>query len=207
MSMTSDFTRACAPSMPAELAGAVNLMAHPLAGMAAAGALGMGLAGHAFGMWMGAAAGAAEASQKLLAGMAGAKEKPVRTAAKLTLVSSQPAPRRQRAARMEVTKPAAKQPVAMERPQEPDDLKAISGVGPKLEKVLNDLGIWTHAQLAALTGAEIAWLDERLGFAGRIGRDGWVEQAAALAAGRQDETGAGARQDDEAGSAELRRDG
>lgn len=53
--------------LPQELASAVNLMAHPVGGMAAVSALGLGLAGHAFGVWMGAMAGAAEASQRLFA--------------------------------------------------------------------------------------------------------------------------------------------
>ena len=53
--------------LPKELASAVNLMAHPAGSMAAVSALGLGLAGHAFGVWMGAVAGAAEASQRLLA--------------------------------------------------------------------------------------------------------------------------------------------
>ena len=37
-----------------------------------------------------------------------------------------------------------RQPKAMDRPAKPADLKAISGIGPKLEKVLNGLGIWTY---------------------------------------------------------------
>ncbi len=69
------------------------------------------------------------------------------------------------------------------RPIQPDDLKAISGVGPKLETVLNGLGIWSYAQVAAMTDGEIAWLDDYLGFKGRISRDGWVAQAAKLKPG------------------------
>ncbi|PWW04334.1 putative flap endonuclease-1-like 5' DNA nuclease [Hoeflea marina] len=74
-------------------------------------------------------------------------------------------------------------PAEMERPETPDDLKAISGIGPKLEQVLNSLGIWTYAQVAAWKEAEIAWLDDYLQFKGRIDRDGWVEQAAEFARG------------------------
>lgn len=82
-------------------------------------------------------------------------------------------------------KPQAKasrpsKPKAMARPDIVDDLKAISGVGPKLEQVLNKLGIWTYAQIADLGEGEIAWLDEELGFAGRIGRDNWTGQARKL---------------------------
>ncbi len=69
------------------------------------------------------------------------------------------------------------------REGEADDLKRISGVGPALEAKLNDLGIYHYAQIAAWTRPEIAWIDTRLDFAGRVVRDEWVEQAARLAAG------------------------
>ena len=64
-----------------------------------------------------------------------------------------------------------------------DDLKKISGVGPKLEETLNSLGIWHFDQVAALTKDDIAWVDERLRFKGRIERDDWVGQAKKLAGG------------------------
>lgn len=63
-----------------------------------------------------------------------------------------------------------------------DDLKRISGVGPKLEGVLNDLGFYHFDQVAAWGPSEIAWVDARLKFKGRIVRDDWVSQAATLAA-------------------------
>ncbi len=64
-----------------------------------------------------------------------------------------------------------------------DDLKRISGIGPRLEKLLNDLGIYHYSQIAALTPDNIKWLDVRLHFSGRIERENWVEQARVLAAG------------------------
>jgi len=73
-------------------------------------------------------------------------------------------------------------PKGMDKPETTDDLKAISGIGPKLEQVLNGLGIWTFAQIAALSAEEVAWLDDYLQFAGRITRDNWIRQAAALSA-------------------------
>lgn len=79
-------------------------------------------------------------------------------------------------------------PRALERPDVPDNLKAISGIGPKLEKVLNDLGIWTYAQIAAWDMQEVAWVDDFLSFKGRIDRDGWIVQAATLAAGAKGRT-------------------
>ena len=62
-----------------------------------------------------------------------------------------------------------------------DDLKKISGVGPKLEETLNSLGIWHYEQVAKLKKKDIAWVDERLRFKGRIERDAWIGQAKKLA--------------------------
>jgi NADH-quinone oxidoreductase subunit E len=62
-----------------------------------------------------------------------------------------------------------------------DDLKKISGVGPKLEQTLNELGFYHFDQIAKWTDAEIQWVDNRLKFKGRITRDDWIGQAAELA--------------------------
>lgn len=74
-----------------------------------------------------------------------------------------------------------RQPASMEKPANPDDLKRIIGIGPKLEQVLNGLGVWTFAQIAAWGAPETAWADDYLQFPGRIARDGWVKQAKTLA--------------------------
>ena len=58
-----------------------------------------------------------------------------------------------------------------------DDLKKISGVGPKLEKTLNEMGFYHFDQIAAWTPAQVAWVDSRLTFKGRIERDNWIAQA------------------------------
>ncbi len=63
-----------------------------------------------------------------------------------------------------------------------DDLKKLSGVGPALEKKLLAAGVTSFAQIAAWTEEDIAAFDEKLSFKGRIEREGWVEQAKALAA-------------------------
>ncbi|MEP2474723.1 hypothetical protein [Roseobacter sp.] len=68
-----------------------------------------------------------------------------------------------------------------------DDLKLIGGVGPKLEETLNGLGIWHFDQVAGLAKTDIAWVDARLRFKGRIERDDWVGQAKILAAGGETE--------------------
>ncbi|RVB27047.1 NADH-ubiquinone dehydrogenase, partial [Mesorhizobium sp. M7A.F.Ca.CA.004.05.1.1] len=172
-------------------------------------------ANHAFGVWLGALSGAAEASQRLLQPIVDDFEARVaqfddpnssstkaRATAKSMIAEAQSFAR-------EVTDIAAKeaatavpaanaapatsgagdalmpedfrQPNAMEKPAKPADLKAISGIGPKLEKVLNGLGIWTYAQIAAWTPQEVAWVEDYLSLGGRIGRDDWTAQAAALA--------------------------
>jgi len=63
-----------------------------------------------------------------------------------------------------------------------DDLKKITGVGPVLEEKLNGLGIFHYRQIAELSEAAIAEIDEALAFKGRIERDNWIEQAKALMA-------------------------
>jgi NADH-quinone oxidoreductase subunit E len=67
-----------------------------------------------------------------------------------------------------------------------DDLKLLKGVGPALEKKLHANGVTTFAQIAAWGAADIADMDDKLSFKGRIDRDGWVEQAKALASGKSE---------------------
>jgi NADH-quinone oxidoreductase subunit E len=246
--------------IPVEIAGPVNLMAHPLAGVAAMSAVGLGFASQAIGAWLGVLSGAAVASYRLFSPMfdeyeadafresrvpaaraqssiaklardvdatviplrprASAIESVIsKNAAEVTLpptakVNSKVAlvskrvvsleepspvkavPKRQtaashkaaearRSAGAAATKPAAKlKPAAIDRPEHPDDLKTIPGLGPKVEQVLNGLGVWTYAQISAWNDAEIAWVDDTLGFNGRIRRDDWLGQAKSLAASR-----------------------
>jgi predicted flap endonuclease-1-like 5' DNA nuclease len=68
-----------------------------------------------------------------------------------------------------------------------DDLKEIAGVGPKLESVLNGLGVYHFDQIAAWTPAQVAWVNAAISFKGRIEREKWIEQAAALARGEMTE--------------------
>ncbi|SDD22682.1 NADH-quinone oxidoreductase subunit E [Paracoccus isoporae] len=64
------------------------------------------------------------------------------------------------------------------RAGQPDDLKQISGVGPKLEELLHSLGFYHFDQVAAWADEEVAWVDQNLeGFKGRVSRDAWVRQA------------------------------
>ena len=71
---------------------------------------------------------------------------------------------------------------------EPDDLKVIKGIGPKLEALLHELGIVTYEQIAAFPADYIVKLDDYLAFDGRINRDNWVGQAQELAQTRPTKT-------------------
>lgn len=184
-----------------DVAGAVNLMVHPVASAAACSALGFGMASHAMGLWMGAVAGAAQATQRFFVSLDDEATEDVaafvpreksattqaRAATKTLMADVRSVVRDVNQATAGLTgaeKPRvkARQPQALVRPATPDDLKRISGIGPKLEQVLNVLGVWTYEQIAAWDAAEIAWVEDYLSFKGRIGRDGWAEQAARLAA-------------------------
>jgi len=70
-----------------------------------------------------------------------------------------------------------------EAPSEKDDLKKITGVGPKLEEAMNKLGIYQFAQVASWTNDEIMWVDDSLSVKGRIERDDWVGQVSELIKG------------------------
>lgn len=78
-------------------------------------------------------------------------------------------------------------PKGIDKPDAVDDLKLISGVGPKIEGTLHELGIYTFAQVASWKKAEREWVDGYLNFKGRIERDDWIKQAKALAKGGEAE--------------------
>ena len=83
--------------------------------------------------------------------------------------------------------PAAEAAPAAAADAGPDDLKQLKGVGPALEKKLHAAGVTTFAQIAAWGADDIAEMDDKLSFKGRIERDGWVEQAKTLASGAETE--------------------
>ena len=78
--------------------------------------------------------------------------------------------------------------LAAARDGQPDDLKQIKGVGPKLEALLHSMGFFHFDQVAAWGPQEVAWVDQNLqGFKGRVSRDNWVSQAKILAEGGETE--------------------
>ena len=62
-----------------------------------------------------------------------------------------------------------------------DNLKKIKGVGPAIEKTLNDLGIYRFNQIAEMSEYDIDRVAQQLkGFRSRIYREDWVGQARTL---------------------------
>lgn len=89
-----------------------------------------------------------------------------------TAVGSPPGPKQ----------PEGEQPELLESPRDgrADDLKLISGIGPKLEQKLNSIGIWHFAQISSWNRAEVDWVNGAISFHGRIERERWVSQATML---------------------------
>jgi molybdopterin-containing oxidoreductase family membrane subunit len=63
----------------------------------------------------------------------------------------------------------------------PDNLQKIKGIGPQMEQTLNQIGIYTYAQLSRMNQEEYILLDSITGsFPGRAQRDDWAGQAERL---------------------------
>lgn len=185
------------PTMPLH-----PLMTHPAAAIAAATAIGLGLSSQMAGAFLGAVQGAVETAQRLTSALENQNAK-AEAAVSSTEVNSgdveakaqRPKPavsqkvkpvRRAVSAKAkaaEITAPASSAAAPRARKSaKADDLKMISGIGPKLQQVLNGRGIRTFLDIASWTDVDVVRLDDELGFNGRIARDDWVGQAKALAA-------------------------
>jgi NADH-quinone oxidoreductase subunit E len=112
--------------------------------------------------------------------------KPQPAASETAPAAQSPSPVKTVEAKPETAAPAENKPQLLTKPRSGtgDDLKLIWGVGPKLEKMLHDMGVWHFDQIASWSAAELKWVDARLeGFKGRAERDEWVDQAKKLATG------------------------
>ena len=68
-----------------------------------------------------------------------------------------------------------------ERPDDVDDLTAISGISADIERRLQENGCYRYRQLAELTPNDIDWLAAKIGLtADKIAAERWVEQAREL---------------------------
>jgi predicted flap endonuclease-1-like 5' DNA nuclease len=92
---------------------------------------------------------------------------------------------------MAPVKAEPQKPSALDGPRggKADDLKQITGIGPKLEEKLNGLGIYHYSQIAGWSDGDIARIDAELQAKGRVERDNWVGQAAALMSGAKPSSG------------------
>lgn len=62
-----------------------------------------------------------------------------------------------------------------------DDLRRLAGIDARLERALNDVGIFHYDQIAGWSDANIAWVDRHLSLKGRVDDEKWVGQARRLA--------------------------
>lgn len=178
--------------MPKQAIPAANLLTPQLGAVAAVSVLGLGVASQIWGLWAGAIAGALDANTMFKPAAKEENTAVPQIAADVdalkTIIRKKTAhvsPRVIDAPVPQVEAPVAPKvrPVTAEIVTASDDLKRISGVGPKLVQVLNSMGIHTFAQIAACTPEDIARVDDQLKFGGRIMRDDWVGQATALLSG------------------------
>ena len=116
-----------------------------------------------------------------VAAVAVAASKPAKKAAP----KKEEAPKVEAKAEPKPEKKAAPKKAAPKAAAGADDLKKLTGVGPALEKKLHEQGVTTFAQIASWGPEEIADMDDKLSFKGRIERDGWVDQAKALEAEKE----------------------
>lgn len=73
------------------------------------------------------------------------------------------------------------------RPEVVDELRRIEGVDDSTSQNLNRLGVWTFRQIASWSPDNIRWIESWLAEPGRVERERWRQQAAALAAGARDD--------------------
>ena len=159
------------------------VMVNPAAAMAAATAIGFGFSTQMAGAFFGALQGALDATSKLAAVLDETPPDEGKPQVEIRPENVRPAPARKAAEKVKLSVVPA-EPVAKpaSRARRADDLKQISGIGPKIEQVLNSKGIRSFAVIAGWSDEDAARIDAELGFDGRIARDGWVGQAKALVA-------------------------
>jgi NADH-quinone oxidoreductase subunit E len=159
------------------------VMVNPAAAMAAATAIGFGFSTQMAGAFFGALQGALDATSKLAAVLDETPPDEGKPQVEIRPENVRPAPARKAAEKVKLSVVPA-EPVAKpaSRARKADDLKQISGIGPKIEQVLNSKGIRSFAVIAGWSDEDAARIDAELGFDGRIARDGWVGQAKALVA-------------------------
>ena len=62
----------------------------------------------------------------------------------------------------------------------PDDLTRIEGIGPSIERLLFDNGVFHFDQIAGWSTEQERWADDFTGFRGRAAREKWAELCTAV---------------------------
>ena len=79
--------------------------------------------------------------------------------------------------------PELSRPITLAAPNgQADDLTKIKGIGRKLSARLSALGIFHFKQIADWSEPEVRWIETQLASRGRVMREAWIKQAAALSA-------------------------
>jgi predicted flap endonuclease-1-like 5' DNA nuclease len=65
-----------------------------------------------------------------------------------------------------------------------DKLSTIRGIGPVIEKQLNELGVYQFEQIASWTSEQELWISSKIAFPKRVMREEWVKQAQELVKNR-----------------------
>ena len=116
------------------------------------------------------------------------KEAPVKEAAAKEAPVKEKAPVAKAPVNPELNKASLLEGIGSATEDQKEDLKKISGVGPKLEGTLNSLGIYTFAQVSKMTDKEYELVDSLMdSFQGRAKRDDWAGQAKQLMSGNTEE--------------------
>ncbi|MEM7043642.1 MAG: hypothetical protein AAF543_12600 [Pseudomonadota bacterium] len=78
-----------------------------------------------------------------------------------------------------------------QRPDDVDDLQAIDGIDPDVERRLHENGCYHYHQLAGLMPTDIDWLASKIGLSSdRIAAEAWVDQAKKLGQKAESDKGA-----------------
>lgn len=107
-----------------------------------------------------------------------------KAAAKKAPAKKKAAPKKKAAAKPKAKAAAKPKVLYTDGPTDgkPDDLKKISGIGPKFEKDLNGKGVYYFRQIANWKKADVKMVEGVIdSFPGRIERDEWIKQAKGLA--------------------------
>ena len=117
-----------------------------------------------------------EQAAELMAG------KPPRAKLDQEAKAAKPKPKKLPAPAPKAAEAAEAAPGKIAPPSAKDDLTKIKGIGPALQRELQNMGFHTYLQLSELNPEQIAEVNTQIGFPGRVERENWIGQARELLA-------------------------